>query len=138
MLRLTRVVPTVLALVALVLPVASAQESAPPPKEVRVQVVCRPNDEGPASVTVDPWLLLLNVNDPATWKLNITQPKKNWIVVEPKRGKPWPYEKKRHEGEHEAHARGMVPQPEGDYTYNITVWCNDEGTVIDPRVRVGP
>jgi hypothetical protein len=137
MLRLT---PAVLAVLALA--VSSVLMAAPPaaaqPKEVKVKVVCRPNDAGPTSVAVDPWLLELTVGDETTWKLNITQPKKNWIVVAPKNNGPWPYVEKRHEGEGEAHAAGMKKYPLGTYSYNITVYCADEETVIDPRVRVGP
>ncbi len=115
-----------------------ADQTEPGPGEVFVKVVCRPNDEGPKSVTVNPWLLLLQKGGTATWKLKITRPKKNWIVVEPKDRGRWPFVEKKHEGEEEARAQGMVPQPEGEYLYNIKVYCNDDGTVIDPRVRVGP
>ena len=137
--RLTPVFVTVLALAVPSVVVAAPQAAAKGNKDVTVRVmVCHPGDEGAASVTIDPWFLLLNVGDEAEWKLHITRPKKNWIVVEPKKGKGWPYKEKKHEGKAEAHAKGMVDEPRGDYTYNITIYCNNEGTVIDPRVRVGP
>jgi hypothetical protein len=135
--RLTPVFVTVLALAVLAQSSATAEEP-PTRRPVVVTATCPNNPNGPLNVTVNPWLLELDQGNNARWNLNINNSSKNRIVVEAKPSSGWPYPDRKHEGDGHADADNMKPEAQGDYTYTITIYCNADTVVIDPRVRVGP
>ena len=139
MLRLTPVALTALALAVLVVSVAVPTVTAEE-KTVEVTVDCGSDGTGPGAVTVNPWRLWLKKGDVASWNLGGGESLSDkTIIVEPKRDQRWPYQKRQHvSAQGKAEASGMTTDPYGDFTYNITFYCNGEAFVIDPRVRVGP
>jgi hypothetical protein len=136
--RLTRTVITTLALAVLVVSVAAAQGSEKPTKQVVVTAVCPNNSNGPLSVTVHPWTVVLDQGDRTRWRLNTSREQSNSIQIEAKDESGWPYPTRLISGAGEVETGDMKPEAKGDYTYNITIYCGEDKVVVDPRVRVGP
>jgi hypothetical protein len=138
--RLTPVFVAVLALPVLAAPVACAQDTAKGKKEVLVQAVC-PNPDnagGPVKITVNPWTAVLAQGDDTDWKFITNRPKYNTIRIEAKEASEWPYPDHELSGEDKVTFENMKADAQGDYLYNITIYCGEDKIVIDPRVRVGP
>jgi hypothetical protein len=134
-----RLTPVFVMAIALALGVQSVAPQGQPTTVRRPVVVtanCPDNPNGPLTLTVSPWLLELDQGNNARWNLNITHSNKNRIVVEAKESSGWPYPLRKHEGDGQADADDMKPGAQGEYTYTITLYCNAETVVIDPRVRV--
>lgn len=99
-----------------------------------VNVNCPNNEQGPVNITVNPWLYERNQGQNSEWILNTNRPQTNSIVIEAKGA--WPYPVVRHEGNGRATAENMKSDAQGDYEYNITIFCGSDRIVIDPRMRV--
>jgi hypothetical protein len=137
MLRLTRVFMAVLGVALLVVTVAVAQQQIPT-KQVVVTAVCPNNANGPLSVTVHPWTVVLDQGDRTRWVLNTNREETNSIQIEAKADSGWPYPKRLISSSGQVETGAMKPAAHGDYTYNITLYCGEDKVVVDPRVRVGP
>jgi hypothetical protein len=138
MLRLTRVFATAVVLAVLFVPMAATQEEATrTPKQVVVTAKCPNNDNGPLSVTVNPWVVTIEQDDDTRWILKTNRPQDNEIRIEAKESSDWPYPVRMREAKDKVLFQQMKANAENDdYYYNVTVHCGVEKIVIDPRVRV--
>lgn len=105
-------------------------------RSVVITAKCPREASGPFNFQMNPWDIEVLQGEPIEWILN-TNSSDTRIVIEAKAGGDWPYTERRREGNGRAEARQMKPDAAGEYEYDITLYCEDQKIVIDPRIRVG-
>jgi hypothetical protein len=117
--------------------------AAAPPKTAQVAVDVRCS-EGQTFVSVDPWLLELNLGDTAAWSLTTNPPSQRPFSVDvaPKHGQ-WPFSGNgpQHGNGNNAARSGGPANAQGHHKYSITVVCGTQeqpgdSVVIDPDMDV--
>lgn len=105
-------------------------------RSVVITAKCPKEADGPFNFHMSPWDVEVLQGEPTEWILN-TNSSETRIVIEAKDGSDWPYTERRKEGSGRAEISQMKPDAAGVYDYNITIYCEDQKIVIDPRIRVG-
>lgn len=136
---LTSVSVLVFVLLAFPLP-ASAQDGST--KTVTVNVTCPANLETEAvDISISPWVVAIEAGDEISWDLNMTAqgPAPNdYIEIKAKDNMKWPFDKSKDKKQKTVKSgKTKKNAKDGDYYYTITVTCDSDSVVIDPRVRVG-
>ena len=136
---LTSMSVLVLVLFALPQPVSGQDGNT---KTVTVDVTCPANLETEAvQISISPWVAAINLGDEIDWDLNMTAlgPATNDdIEIAAKDNTKWPFDKTKDKKPKKVKSgKTKNGAKKGNYYYTITVTCDSDSVVIDPRVRVG-
>ena len=142
--RYATIIVSALIVTGLVCPVAATAQDNGETLTVSVVVNC-PNDleTQPVDISIKPWVASINVDDEIEWDLTMTATNpSDDIEITAKDDAKWPFDQKKQKKPKKVKSgkakRGSAgPGEYDDYFYTITVTCQTDSVVIDPRVRVG-
>lgn len=138
--RYAQLLVSAVVLTALIIPGAASGQTATT-KTVTVSLTCPENlEDEPVLISVHPWVVVIELGDEIEWDLVLPQGSSDdYIEIEVKKDGKWPFDQKKIKNKKKVKSgKTNASAKKGEsYSYDITVACDDEAVIIDPRVRVG-